>query len=469
MKLSLSKLVKIFRDFSLLPAYLGSNQSQQHGVNRRSLKQEKRIMSFLKFTQPVQTKLHQFCAPFTGPFSRPVRKFIQQMIFGILKSGSVQLNSIGRALQEKIALKKVTQRLSAHLDKAGLSHEINAATLETQASHLRQCRFVIFDLSDIAKKYAQKMAGLAGVYDGSEGAIARGYWLCNVTAVNDDASLVVPASSELFSHTAEVTSENMKILDAVTHVMPGCAPDALAVFDRGGDRETLLSAHLAAKRQFIVRQTGKRHLFYKGKPRSFKYLSHKVELQWTYTVERIHKNKIRKLTFDCGALPVRLTETGKLLWLVVMKEQRRGYCWLLCSFIECPGAQAAVELALTGYGLRWKIEEVHRQVKMDYQIETIRLERYEALKTMMALLWMAVSFLYTRLEKLAIEIIFIPELGLVNRKTLKDLLRFKYYKLAAAVKKIWAVSRLYNKTDCPEIDRQLSLPLPDPALAAARV
>lgn len=132
------------------------------------------MKSFLEFTQPLQIKLHQFCSAFAPKFSWPVHKFIHQMVSGILKSGSVQLNSIGRSLQEKIALKKVTQRLSAHLDKPGLWREVITTALETQAPKLRQCRFIIVDLSDIAKTYGQRMEGLAGVYDGSEGETARG-------------------------------------------------------------------------------------------------------------------------------------------------------------------------------------------------------------------------------------------------------------------------------------------------------
>ena len=424
------------------------------------------MASFLQFTQPVQIKLHQFSAIFAHQFSRPVHKFIQQMVFGILKSGSVQLNSIGRALQEKISLKKVTARLGNHLGKVGLWQKVTSATLKTQAASLRKCRFVIVDLSDISKKYAKKMEGQAGVYDGSEGETGFGYWLCNITAVNDDASIVVPTYSELFSHTAEVTSENEKILNAVDQVTPLCAPDHILLVDRGGDRIELLRPFLQAHHQCIVRQVGNRHLVYKNKNRSFKYLTQHTPLQWTITVERIHKNKIRRLTFDCGALPVQLPGIAKTLWLVVMKKHHGGYCWLLCHFKDCPSAQAAVELAVKGYGLRWKIEEVHRQIKVDYHQEAIRLERYEALKTMNALLWMAVSFLYTRLESLAPKIIALPELALVNRRNPKDLLRFKFYKLAAAVKRIVAVARLYETIAFPQATRQMFLPLTDVALVS---
>jgi hypothetical protein len=89
-----------------------------------------------------------------------------------------------------------------------------------------------------------------------------------------------------------VTSKNEKILNEVEHVMPLCAPDHITVHDRGGDRIEVLQAHLQADRQFIVRQVGNRHLLYKNKKRSFKYLMRHTELPWTLTVERIHKNKV---------------------------------------------------------------------------------------------------------------------------------------------------------------------------------
>lgn len=80
-----------------------------------------------------------------------------------------------------------------------------------QATLLRKCRFVIFDLSDLYKDYAEQMEGLAKVYDGSTKELGMGYWLCNVTVVDDGAKTVIPICSELFSQEAESTSENEKI------------------------------------------------------------------------------------------------------------------------------------------------------------------------------------------------------------------------------------------------------------------
>ena len=96
-------------------------------------------------------------------------------------------------------------------------------------------------------------------------------------------------------------------------------------------------------------------------------------------------------------------------------------------------------------------------MKKDYTLESIRLQRYDALKTMNALLWMALSFLYTRLEPLALDIIYHPKLGLANRKKLKDMLRFIYYKLAESVKRILAVSDFrYQRKPLGHNSKQIS-------------
>jgi len=319
------------------------------------------------------------------------------MLFGILKSGRVEINSIARGLQEETPIKKVHKRIGSHLGKAGLWQSISKATLKAQSWALKNCRFVLYDLSDIQKGYAEKMDGLAYVYDGSKGTTGNGYWLGNVSAVDEQAGTLIPLYSELYSHEAEVCSQNQKILDAVDTVLAYCPKGAITVMDRGCDREIIIKGLLQDSREFIIRQTAKRHVYLNDKLIPFKSASRKVQLQYRHEVERIHKNKTERLVYDCGAKKIRLTKDGPDLWLVVLKEKRRGHCWLLCRFENVTDAGEAVALAIKGYGYRWKIEEVHRQVKKDYALEAIRLQRYEALKSMNALLWMALSFLYTRL------------------------------------------------------------------------
>jgi len=96
-------------------------------------------------------------------------------------------------------------------------------------------------------------------------------------------------------------------------------------------------------------------------------------------------------SISAGAVPVRLTKNGRDLWLVVSKAAGRGYTWYL-AHLPSSEEKGAVELALQGYGYRWKIEEVHRHVKEQYNWQGICLRRYVALKNMNAVFWMAMFF-----------------------------------------------------------------------------
>jgi len=189
-----------------------------------------------------------------------------------------------------------------------------------------------------------------------------------------------------------------------------------------------------------------------------KKISRKVRLTHRFEVLKRRKNRVVKAIFHCGAVPVKFTEDGKKLYLVVIKEERRGYCWLLCH-LPCSSIEEAVRIAFKGYGHRWKIEEVHRQVKSDYNLEDICLQRYHALKALNAIFWSAIWFLYTRLDGLSKEILFQPLLSLVKSKKLSELFGFIYYKLAIGLRIILAGTRVYRELLRPPNSDQLTLDL----------
>jgi len=73
------------------------------------------------------------------------------------------------------------------------------------------------------------MSSIGLVWDGSEKKKGLGYWLCNVTGVDESGSTIVPAYSELYSLVEESSSENRKILDAI-----GCVSSVVGKDDLGG-------------------------------------------------------------------------------------------------------------------------------------------------------------------------------------------------------------------------------------------
>lgn len=61
-------------------------------------------MRLRELSTKKQIKLHHFSKRFCLGFSRPERKFLYQVLFGLLKGGKVQHNSIARHLQEGLGL-----------------------------------------------------------------------------------------------------------------------------------------------------------------------------------------------------------------------------------------------------------------------------------------------------------------------------------------------------------------------------
>ena len=96
---------------------------------------------------------------------------------------------------------------------------------------------------------------------------------------------------------------------------------------------------------------------------------------------------------------------------MVSKAAGRGYTWYL-AHLPSTEEKGAVELALQGYGYRWKVEEVHRHVKEQYNWEGICLRRYVALKNMNAVF----GWVYTQLESVPVDLF--TRLNLIYRHKL---------------------------------------------------
>jgi len=62
------------------------------------------------------------------------------------------------------------------------------------SGRIKENTLLVLDISDIAKKYAEKMEYLATVRDGSEGTLAHGYWICSVIGTEAGEYVFIPLS-----------------------------------------------------------------------------------------------------------------------------------------------------------------------------------------------------------------------------------------------------------------------------------
>lgn len=78
------------------------------------------------------------------------------MIYGIQASKDVKLASIGRTLDEDIALIKTVGRLSRQITSKDLTHTIGKRLIEEGKPFVGENTVLALDLSDISKDYFRK-------------------------------------------------------------------------------------------------------------------------------------------------------------------------------------------------------------------------------------------------------------------------------------------------------------------------
>jgi len=357
--------------------------------------------NLISISGAVQTKLHHFVQRYELKLKKPIVKFLKSFTIGSLSSKSIKINPLSKSLNEDITTKKTAERISYHLSKPTTFSDITEAHLSLCKTKLKDFKYIIFDDSDIAKPEATKMEGLAKVRDGSKSkerlCVSTGYKWSNVIAAN--AKDILPLYSEIFSTIIDkdyMQSENTKILNIIETVRKNTESNKIVVIDRGGDREVLMRNFLENNQHFIIRQTGKRHLWFNGKAMPLKKVYQEIQLTHKFIVQHKGKKKgVRK--YVGGALQVQLPKKNfsqpydAKIWLVATKEENKGFCWFLL-YSDAKTPEEAVNEVFEGYKLRWRIEEFHRQIKQDFDLEEITCRKYSTIKSIGAMLTVLMSF-----------------------------------------------------------------------------
>jgi hypothetical protein len=398
----------------------------------------------------LQMKFHAFLNGVASSFSKPENRFLREMFFGILCSTHVHASKIARHIRDNVNLKKTLKRLSYHLHKPDLWLRIQRAYLKQNKIKLSHGSYFVIDIGDITKQYASQMEGIYPVHDGSEGGLGEGYWTigvigCEANPEKRERLSIHPLYTELFSYHSnkedKYISENSKILSAMEEVGSVVDSSAYWVGDRGFGRRKIIEPCLKADRKFIFRLDGKLNFWYNGKSENTREISRQVLLKQEHRILKKRKNCYVWRHFKMGAVPVQWINeyTGEAesdsLWLVVAREKNHGYSWFLVNSPKENACDIIKDVA-EGYSARWQIEEVYRHIKTQYNLEEVAYRKYEALKNILPILWIALSFVYNQVVDLAINILFCKALKANHGKAkLSDLYRFVYYKLGEVVQR----------------------------------
>lgn len=408
-------------------------------------------------TYILKRKILSFTNKISKHLSKPERKFVADITYGMLASGSCLLTDVVDQLHESSKKINIVDRLSRHLDKG--------TPAPAAVSYLQQVKKMVpadpvihIDDSDVVKPDGYKFEALGIVRDGSESTATKnvykkGYHVteaCVLTASNHPVSI--------FSHIHSSQEKDYKSANTITfHALEqGAALFGKATFamDRGYDDNKMFLKLDELGQDYVIRLTARRKLLYHNK--------------WTMATElrNRRKGKVKTSVFYKGKqqeawlshVKVQITASKKNIYLVLVYGITE-HPMMLATNKEIKSKDDVIRVART-YFSRWKIEEYFRCKKQMFQFEKFRVRKLKAINALNFYITLCMAFLAVismASETNALKVSIIKTADPVKEKVF-----FCYYRLAKGISGILSYAkegvRLWFRTKRPKY-RQLCLKL----------
>jgi hypothetical protein len=332
------------------------------------------------------------------------------------------LSEIARALNEKITLKKVIERLSRNLTTFGKTAEITENYIKEVKRSIDEETIFSLDPGDISKEYSRKQEKLCKIWDASKKRSVNGYKLVEITALTHKTKLPVPVYTNLYSGKEEdvekLSAENLK---ALANLEKHFGKIGIRVMDRGMDDVKIYE--YCRETRFIVRAKSNRNVIYNGETVNIYELANrfrgKICLKHTDKYGKKHNLKIWHIQVE---LPEVKDQVFTLIIVQGYEKKDPEPCMLLTN-MDGDGKQKSLRVVKT-YLCRWRIEEYYRFKKFQFDLENIRVLSLNSIKTLNLLVsmltgWLSLlaakrgdSLLLDRLFKHAKRIYSIPQFTL---------------------------------------------------------
>jgi hypothetical protein len=396
------------------------------------------LMNFRHIANKLRSKITRFSGILSQDLDKTAQRFVREAVYGIMASQSVMLTEIGRQLESRVSLKKIEERFSRQLIKSRIWGCLHNRILSLASNRVKDRTLLVLDLSDVKKKYAEKMEYLAKVHDGSDdGEIVDGYWTNQVIATEVGSNEITPLHMSLYSQNSpDFTSENDEILAAVDQVGEAVQNRGIWVIDRGADRDAIFEPLLQKQRDFIIRMVGSRDLICRGESVRSLWLAFACRLPHQKTIAKVIDGKEVIFNLSFGHVKVKLPDMDTPLNMVVVRGISRKPMMLLTT-MDIGNKQEDVWFVVQAYLKRWSVEETIRFIKQTYDLENIRVLKYARLQNMMALLLAVFYFAAVVLDQNQKLLIMTGHI-LKSAKRVFGIPDFKYYALGDGLRNIFS-------------------------------
>lgn len=415
------------------------------------------MVNFTSNTYQMKREILTFSRKISHKLPKPERKFIADMNYGILASGSCLLTDIVDQLHEPSRKINIVDRLSRHLAK-GTPKDALRAYLSQAKKWCPAHPVIHIDDSDVVKPGGYKFESLGLVRDGSESTLTKnvykkGYLVTEAT--------VLTYSDHPVSIFSEIHSSKEKSFTSINDITFAAMERGAALFgkatfvmDRGYDDNKMFLKLDSMNQDYVIRLTSKRKLLYHNK--------------WTFATElrNRRKGKVKLPLFYKGKMheaylshvKVQITASRKDIYLVLVYGITE-HPMMLATNKAVRSKDDVIKVAKL-YFSRWKIEEYFRCKKQMFQFENFRVRKLKAINALNFYLTLCMAFLAhisMKAETNALKTAIIH-----TADPIKEKISFCYYRLAKGICGILSYAkegvRLWFRTKRPAY-RQLYLKL----------
>jgi len=363
--------------------------------------------------------------------SKPEKKFMLEMMMGMVLTGSCNLTQIARSLKESITVKDTLKRLGRMASKEHILDTANKISLKESMSKLNSKTILALDSGDIVHQYGRKFEKLDKVHDGSKNSIERGYWLNQVTGFNPSTHETFPVLLDTYStKESGFKSSNTESINLVEKVRKVNGNQGLWVMDRGYDRGVIFEYFLNHSLNFIVRMKITRNLILKSRPHNISKIALGINRRINFSSNS---------RFGSKKLYLKLKGVKYQVTLICFKDKRNRepIMWLVNGWIK---STKELKRRIRGYFRRWSIEESYRFEKQGFGIEQATVRKYNKIKNLVGITILSWLLLVKINDVPRLKEVVLKKAKMEKNKR-KHRPKFIYYRLLKGVQNLFEGTR----------------------------
>ena len=353
---------------------------------------------FTTITNEMKRESVNFSKKMSKGLSKPNKKFLGDMIYGISASKDIKITNISRELHESIKLDNTVERLCLHLESFEAKDKINENYYKYVREMIPEYPIGIFDDSDITKVYGKKFEDIDWIRDASDPkeSYKPGYHMCNAVVLTKKMKQPVPIYSKIYSSKSKdfesANTETYKSIDAFRECV---RRKSLMVFDRGYDDSKIFNYVINGGDDLLVRLKKNRTFLFKGKKKKVEdsYNSHKGKIKMNLTFEDGKKEVY--VSYTRATLP-KDSQEYSLIYVYGLSEKEK---FILLTNKEIKEANDAIKLVRT-YIDRWRIETYHRSIKNEYKYEDMRVRSLKAINNLTYIFNLVIGHIISLVEEM---------------------------------------------------------------------